>query len=453
MKGQFYTFKFSTEKTTSSRALDRYKREIMKQSSSKEARDILSKGVLSLKSFALDMPMPGVERGSQVTNTEEFIPWFDSDNLFPLHINERARLSTTHSRILQDKVTYIIGDGLNVEGSAAEQKLLRAYFDKCNAAGEDIETVLTRVATDYCTFGNAFLYLVRSEGFTAISHLDATYCRVARPAEKKNKRDKEEKGQAASGILYSRGFNRRRGYKTIPELKPEFIPLYPHFAPTGNGNATHSVLHIKEYTPGYFWYGQIDYYAAYYSGWLDIDYHIPKFNLSRFQQQFKPSGMLVISGRNLTEKQAADMQQEIAKSYTGEGTAGKLLVAIVNDETQAPKFISFDDIPEGAFNELQQIANENIILAHNWHPSLVLQQAGKLSTANDLIAAFEQVYNTVIRRKQAELLKPLRKVLRDCGFRFGDLTISTPAPVSFAGQLDPQKVLTREELRRELGYV
>jgi hypothetical protein len=381
-----------------------------------------------------------VEKANQQYNIENFIPWFDTDNLFPEHINERAKLSTTHNRILGDKINFIQGDGVVI--TAGQAGKLEDYLKNVNSKGEDIDCVLGRLATDYCTFGNAFLYLVKTKDFTAIEHLDATYCRVykSKPGEK-------------AGILYSRGFNRRNEYKTVTAFKPVFIPCYPNFEPVeGSAGVQHSIIHIKDYSPGYYYYGQIDYYAAYYSGWLDIDYHIPKYNLSRFHNSFKASGLLVVAGKNLTDKQAEELQKEIKSNYTGEGTAGKLLVAVVNDEVQAPKFIPFDDAPEGAFNELQQITNENIILAHNWHPALVLQQPGKLSNSTDIIVAFEQVYNTVIKRKQAELLRPIKRVLADLKFAFEDIAISTPTPVSFTGNINPDEVLTIDEQRKELGY-
>jgi hypothetical protein len=390
-------------------------------------------GKISFKAYTLSAPQLSFER-RPAAEGKEIVPWFDSDNLFPLHLSERAALSTTHNRILRDKVNYILGDGLMVDATARHKKLLHDYLSRCNAAGEDIQAVLSRIALDFCTYGNAFLYLVRNGDFTAISHLDATWCRVA--AKK-------------PGIYYSRGFNRRQDYLLDPELKPEFIPAYPQFAGIRGSKSQHAVLHIRDYAPGYHWYGQIDYHAAWYSGWLDIDYHIPKYNLSRFHNQFRPSGLLVVAGQNLNEQQAEALQQEISRNYVGEGTASKLLVAIVNDEAQAPKFIPFDDAAKGAFADLQQMANENIILAHNWHPALVIQQPGKLSGGADIRAAFEQVYHTVIRQKQHSLLRPLKRVLGDMGFVFNDLSISTPFPV---GAIDPQKVLTTTELRQELGF-
>lgn len=411
----------------------------MKQATQQEAKQLLSKGVLSVKAYALSAPQPGIERANQDYNIEDFIPWFDSDNLFPQHINERARLSTTHSRILSDKVNYIIGDGMMTDGG---NKALGDYLNNCNAQGEDLPCVLNRLATDYCTFGNAFLYVIQSGGFTAISHIDATYIRVSKDGK---------------GVFFSRGFNARREYRTVEAFKPAFIPFYPNFQPVDGtlkeaGAQKHAIIHIKDYAPGYYWYGQIDYYAAYYSGWLDVDYHIPKFNLSRFHNQFKPSGLMVIAGRNINDRQAEKIQNEIRDNYTGEGTDGKLIVAVVNDENAAPKFVPFDDAPDGAFGELQQIANENIILAHGWHPALVLQQPGKLTNSTDIIAAFEQVYNTVIKRKQAELLRPVKRVLTDAGFKFKDITISTPSPVSFAGTIDPSVILTIDEQRGLIGF-
>jgi hypothetical protein len=88
-----------------------------------------------------------------------------------------------------------------------------------------------------------------------------------------------------------------------------------------------------------------------------------------------------------------------------------------------------------------------------------LRSAGSLGSNQQIRSEFDIVYNTVIRPFQRMFLtKFLNPVIQDAGRFFGKdwsniaLDIAKSMPVSFAGDLNVQTVLTADEQRSELGF-
>jgi hypothetical protein len=110
--------------------------------------------------------------------------------------------------------------------------------------------------------------------------------------------------------------------------------------------------------------------------------------------------------------------------------------------------------------QLQNIAQQAIISAHRWTMSLTgLRSSGSLGSNQQIRSEFDIVYNTVIRPNQRLFLtKFLNPVIQDAGKFFGKnwtniaLDIAKPMPVSFAGDLKIENVLTLDEQRAELGF-
>jgi hypothetical protein len=126
----------------------------------------------------------------------------------------------------------------------------------------------------------------------------------------------------------------------------------------------------------------------------------------------------------------------------------------------AAKVDILQDIKEGSWLELGQIARENIITAHEWSQSLAgLSTAGSLGTNQQIRAEFEIIQNTVIKPIQDQLLNQwLNRTLLEAaeyeGKDFGNnqLDILNNMPVSFAGDIPVSQVLTMDEQREVLGF-
>lgn len=403
--------------------------------SSEELSSLKNKIKIHLVKNKLEEPNDAIERKSQSLNPQKWIPWFNAQNDFARDILEKIRASSISARILADKVIYTLGNGFHIEGKDVNKAL--NYFLEVNAEGESMQDIISKIAKDYYFLGNAFIEVVRIGNRINLNHLDASTILVAKPENNRK------------GFYFSRDW---KNYM-LPEFEPLFLPQYPNYQKIKGLEGERCIIHIRNYYPGYYYYGLPDYYAAYYSGWMNIDYHIPKFNENRFENQFRPSGMIVFTGKNLSEEDEKSMNDKIEKNWSGEANSSKLIVISVQDETLAPKYIPFNDAPEGAFRDLQRLATENIIAAHNWHPSLILQQPGKLSNSSEIQTAYELISSTYIIPNRNRILTPILKVLRnELKLSIDKLDVQTTSPVSLYSQIDPKQVLSSEEQRNILGY-
>jgi phage portal protein BeeE len=212
-----------------------------------------------------------------------------------------------------------------------------------------------------------------------------------------------------------------------------------------------SILYVKEYTPEHRYYGLPDYVGA--LNWIDISYRIPKFNLDRFDNGFMPSAVVDLFGdapEGMTAEQY--IKDVVVPKFTGEGNNSKILFQMLDDETQKTNVQLFDNVKDGDFTVLQELADQNIISAHRWHPALSgIKSAGQLGNNQEIRNAFEIVKNTVIRGYQMKLNKAFDMMLEEAGF--GDIKVSvhTKSPVSFIGDIDINSVLTTNEKREMLG--
>lgn len=361
----------------------------------------------------------------------------DDNNRYPNDLAKRIRRSSTHKAIIDSKVVYTIGDGfeiVNMDGEVVDfTDKQKEALTEINAKGESLRDIYKNIVRDYISFGNCMYNTIRSGTVTNIEHRDLTTGR----------RGKNDRKIYISRDWDEIGSNRPTG-------RQEVISINEYR--TGS-RTREQILWAKEYNPEFFYYGLPDYQPALL--WIDIEYRIPKYNLDKFDNGFLPSAILSIFGDppdGTTPQQYVD---EIKNGFTGEGKTSKLVVQLLDSADQASKIEILDNIREGDFQQLQDLAVQNIITAHRWHPSLSgIQTAGKLGDTQEIRNAYEIAINTVIKGYQDATLKPLNKILRDIGFfANGDevLTVKRRSPISLASDLEPKRILTINEQRQVFG--
>jgi len=109
--------------------------------------------VRSAKVYNLTVPSVPQEQTRYDLNHQAFSR-FGSDNLFPQALIQLARNSSVHRGIINNKTTYVVGDGVFTEDAKTANAL-----EQVNA-GEDINELLRKLVTDWHFFGNAYLELV-----------------------------------------------------------------------------------------------------------------------------------------------------------------------------------------------------------------------------------------------------------------------------------------------------
>jgi capsid portal protein len=375
--------------------------------------------------------------------------------------------SPTTAGIIQQKVSYFGGDGFYTVPAATMSMLASLKTAKKEAAevteeqiqslndwltqitpeGENIEELTQKIAKDFCSFGNAFIELQRIKvGKTRKYYVRCLPVNWCRP--KKAKKDE----------IYPTHIGVSDEFEEAWEVTPQKVtdlPIFPVFEQFGNSEK--SIIHLKNYEPTLVYWGIPDWVSA--KIWAELEYRIPKFNQSKFENGFTPSAIISLFG-STNQEEAQQVVRAMKDCFTGTGNNSKMFIQALRDPTYKSDVQVLDSSNEGEFMNLQKLAQESIISAHRWSVSLTgLRTAGSLGSNQQIRSEFDIIYNTVIRPMQRLFLtKFLNPVIQDAGLFFGidwsniALDIAKPMPVSFAGDFDIKTILTVDEMRSELGF-
>lgn len=378
-----------------------------------------------------------------------WVPYFNgSNNTYPNELAERARRSTTHNSIIKSKTNYTVGQGWTFTVNDDPKKKyeledsLVEFLDNANNDNESLLKVFKMVAEDYVKLGNAYIEIVtaRIEGSDRrvmnIFHVDGTKVRI-----------NKEKTKAYISSFW-------RDIKLDEHPNQSEYPIETVDLWNGDKETTQSryIIHIKNYEAEYDYYGLPEHHAV--LNWAEIEYKIPMFNLSEFDNGFFPSALIQLIGTDVPEGMTPKQYvNAFIANYTGEGKNGKIVAQMVDSADQAAQVTEFNKDLDGFFTELQELATKNIIGGHRWYPSLSGQITtggmGQSSTMiiNDWSIAMA---NLVIPEYQTPLLELFNMVVMMAGFDV-ELGIKNKPPVTMQDTLDAKLVLTVNEQRKELG--
>jgi len=376
--------------------------------------------------------------------------------------------SPTLRRIIEDKTNMVVGDGFipmkgkantllttSMKGQIITDDSLNEIEDvisQVNLHGQNLQEVLAQLAFDYDAFGNSFCEIVKgkvgSEPFTYIYHVPV-YNIGIRKAEADQiiksvgiYDNWEEVPLTTDGIFYeSEGFRE--------------VPMYPDFKKFEDGTQR-SVIHVKQYAAGYFYFGLPEWIGA--KMWAEMEYRIQRFNTSKFENGFMPSGIMQFFG-SITPAEAKKLVEGIESKFTGMANNHKLFVQVLRDEKLKANWIPTSKENEGEFLNLQNLAASAIVVANRWSKSLAgFATAGQLGTNQQIRQEMEYLQNTVIKPRQnlllSKIINPFLKEISAYNPAFIDLTfsISNTLPVSFMGDIAVEDNLTQDEKREILGY-
>ncbi len=315
---------------------------------------------------------------------KRFWRWGD-DNLFPEALCRLARQSTTHRRIINDKADYISGKGFSLgEGLPLTANLVA----RANPLGESLRAILNRLAFDKSLFGNAFAEVVTDErrSFMALFHQDASRCRLARHG---------------GSVLLHHDWSR----PSVGEIKE--VPLFPAFGASEDG-MLHSMIHYKDYEPMFEHYGVPPYIAG--IGVSTIAYKTDRWNISRLDNSFQLSGVMLLDGGVDNEAEADELMRVAQRKFAGR--PGQVMFMIKDcGEGDGSRFIPITASNEGDWRDLHDQATSDIVVAHSWFRSLSGLDYGSGYSSERILHEYEVALNTVILAEQAELLEPIKQAI------------------------------------------
>ncbi len=317
-------------------------------------------------------------------SNREFWRWGD-DNLFPNALALLSRRSTTHRRIINDKADYISGKGFSSDPMLPE---LGEFAACVNGTGESLRQLLNKLAFDKSLFGNAFVEIVTdpARSFLSLFHQDASRCRL---------------GRDRKHILLHHDWNHFR------KSEARVLPLYPDFEEMSDGTLR-SAIHYKDYEPMFENYGVPPYIAG--LNVSAIAYKTDRWNISRLDNSFQLSGVMVLDGSVDSEAEAEELMRTARTKFAGK--PGQVLFVIKESgEADNTRFIPIASDNEGDWEKLHAQATSDIVVAHSWFRSLSGLDYSSGFNSERILHEYEVALNTVILAEQEELLEPLRAVI------------------------------------------
>ena len=402
---------------------------------------------------------PTQKRLQQTSYT--YVPFLTYNNEVLDSLYSISQNSPTASGIIAQKTAYTIAGGLYALPAASNNPLqrfkqagdselsesglsaLNDYLKSVNGQNESMLDVIEKIAVNLWSFGNCFLEVYIIGGRLQFRVLSTYLCRP-RKAEK--------------GKLYPEAVGISEDWQEnfVQGVNVYELPLYPEFKRVDG--ALRSIIHLKFESPNFYYWGRPDWLAG--KIWGELEYRLAKYNQAKFENGFTPSAIISLFGMTNSEEARA-VVESMKACFTSTGNNSKMFIQALRDESYKADVQILNNQNEGEFLDLAQLARQQIIIAHRWSVALAGQStAGQLGTNQQIRSEFDIAYNTVIRPVQKKIMRALNSVFSkaaDLGVQgFEDtkeisLDLGKATPVSFAGDIMPQEVLTVNEMREDLG--
>ncbi len=329
-----------------------------------------------------------------------------SNNALPYILASMSRNVVSHRRIINDKADYISGKGFMCDDS---QKELQAFINVANGNKETLRQVFNKLAYDKVLFGNAFLEIVtdHSGSYLNLYHQDASKCRVS--ADEKYI------------ILH-------HNWLENSEANQKLLPLYPLFEDYEDGTCR-SILHYKDYEPMFEHYGLPTYISS--MGVSAIAYKTDKWNISRLDNSYQMSGVMVLEAETETDEELQMIKKNCEEKFAGEPGQVLFVIKDPSDNDGKSQFIPITSNNDGDWAELHDQVLGDIVVAHSWFRALSgLDYTTGFST-DRILMEYEIALNTVILPEQSEMLEPIKSVIESIlGLDTSTLSISNKPPVA-----------------------
>lgn len=342
---------------------------------------------------------------------------YDTDNLLPQRIIELNNESAINKAVIENKVTYICGSGVN------EKEYYGTPNPNC-----DWDTFVERLAKDYVTFGGFCFQAIRNEDGQSMSlyHTDFSKVRV---------------GQTNEYGIYQNFYLSNDWKKTTGKYAPTEIIAY------GSEEAQKGVPYLyyyKDYEPSLDYYPVPQYYSA--LNYIEADGLLGKFYRNSINNGFVPSTIITMPS-NPGDDQKEQFQRDIEDSYAGTNGANSIVVLWGESEEIKPVVTSYTASNNAdLYNNVDEIIFQKIISAHRLtSPTLAgLSGSGNLSgNANEIINSFILYNQTVIHQFRRKILDTLAPFLINNGYK--PLEINDLDIISNIEQSSVNKSTTKNE--------
>lgn len=141
-----------------------------------------------------------------------------------------------------------------------------------------------------------------------------------------------------------------------------------------------------------------------------ILYKTDRWNVSRIDNSFQLSGVMMLDGTVRNEEEADRMVRMAEDKFSG--NPGQVLFVLrETGDGDHSQFIPLDSKADGDWAKLHEQAESDLVVAHSWFRSLSgLDYATGFST-DRILQEYEVALNTVILSTQEQILEPIRQII------------------------------------------
>lgn len=322
-------------------------------------------------------------------STRGWINYGDDNNL-PQVILDINNQSAVNKSIIDSKVTYICGSGINQT----------SYCGNPNA-NENWDIFIEKIARDYSTFGGFCFQLIMNENGKSISifHTDFSKIRIG------------EVNEYGIPLDY---YMSNDWSKTSGQYTPISIKAY------GSENIRQGIpylLYYKDYEPGLDFYPIPQYYSA--LNYIEADGLLGKFYRNSINNGFAPSVIITIPS-NPSEDAKSQFNRDMTETFAGTNGANSIVVLYGESQDVKPTVTPF--VASGnadLYNNVNDVIFQKIISAHRLSsPTLAgISGSGNLSgNASEIINSFILYNYTVIHNMRRKILSVINPFIINNGY-------------------------------------
>jgi hypothetical protein len=319
-------------------------------------------------------------------NKNNIITWGSKNDypnyLLDLYNNYGASL---HKSIINRKVKLISGKGL---AEVVDTSLIE-FIDKHN-----LDEELIKVSLDYEIFNSFAFEVIYTNGgeLSSVKHIPVSKIRKGIETEELN----------FSHVWVSKDWSKykKEGYE------PEMIRTFNPYTKIGK-----QIYFFNEYNP------QTDdtYAIPQYStsiNYIELSYEISKFHLNQAKQGYAPSFILNFSSSSIpSDEEMDDFSTQFEREYSGTENAGKIIITYSESEGGVELIpVQLND-SDDRFIALNEQIQENIVMASEIPPQLIILTPGKLGSTDERKELQQEFQGFYITPRQETIERVLNKIL------------------------------------------
>ncbi len=312
------------------------------------------------------------------------IVWFGADNMYPYELIDLYNDSSTHNAIINGKVGYTVGNGLEGEDLETKKWLSQANID------QDWTSLMKSLSLDYEIFNGYAIEVIKTKVGNQYHHIDFANIRVG----------------LDGSIQYADDWITDKGTKNY---KPD-IQYLERYNPRDPEQKRGVIYHV-DYRPNLKYYPLPVYVGSLAE--IKTDVQIGDYWLNEVENGFV-GGTLIQHNNGVPEtKEEAEKFEKSFQEKFGKSTGTKIIHLFAPSKDNGSEITSLNgnDLHE-RYIEMSKRVKESIFIGHRvTNPILFgVKEEGQLGARNELDLAYEIFTNTYIAERQNTLIRTIKKL-------------------------------------------